>query len=619
MSSAAEALAAIKELPEPPADGLILKIWRLAQLGYDEASLLQAIELLRRVGWSTNSTEQGHSAASAIVRFHRGASGTTMQIRSVLHQCRALFAPTSEEKRLERANAKLRRLQTKNPNKIGAKAALVGELLDIAARGTLAVTHDSHSRAKKVVARSGAIWRSLSRDQRDVFAQKSLVLKAEKQALLDAALADAAGEVREGKEAVASISRHFDGPCKLSSCRLTSSQLQQFDGLWASPGFSRTRLSQWRSELDEALGPLPLIQQEALLQVHEGAQREVAPVHQWMVEVAGSREHLRHCVLRMQDGEDIRYLKFLFATLSPAVSVAFIEMISEQQDDVLAALALHGNFECAWANGFWFSPGGFVFTDDKEQEWPVDPLLHVLEDLAFVRGHRVCSEADWVPWGTFVARYPLRRRRGSQQVARNAAGPPDRSMLLDFPWMQDLLDTPAARPPPPRDHSAGHAHDGSEESEGDEGFDRDEALAALATARAVLCDVHDDDFEHFSWTLRGGAWTKMHMGRDYDSFRASFSTSIGKAFLEKHGLPLSATFAVSRYGEHCCRIFCQYWVSRMRFFRGLALMKKAGQANAFCEEVIGTFVEPPEFVELVSDAPKVVLDRAEQLRSLRPS
>ena len=103
----------------------------------------------------------------------------------------------------------------KKPNKIGAKAALVGELLDIAARGTLAVTHDSHSRAKKVVARSGAIWRSLSRDQRDVFAQKSLVLKAEKQALLDAALADAAGEVREGKEAVASISRHFDGPCNV--------------------------------------------------------------------------------------------------------------------------------------------------------------------------------------------------------------------------------------------------------------------------------------------------------------------------------------------------------------------------------------------------------------------
>jgi len=147
LSPAPEALATIRELSEPE-DELILKIWTLARLNYDESTLLEGIELLRRVGWTTNSTEQGHSASSIVLRFHR-ACGTTMQIRGVLHQCRALATSTSEEKCLVRAEAKLRRLQAKNPNKIGVKAALVGKLLDVSARGVFAATHNHPRRCQE--------------------------------------------------------------------------------------------------------------------------------------------------------------------------------------------------------------------------------------------------------------------------------------------------------------------------------------------------------------------------------------------------------------------------------------------------------------------------------------
>eukprot|EP00969_Alexandrium_andersonii_P352609 15438049-Alexandrium_andersonii.AAC.1 len=133
------ALLAIRQMHQPE-DPVLFKIWTLARLNYDESVLLEGLELVKRLGWSTNSTEQGHSASSATLRFHR-ASGVTMQVRSVLHQCRSLFAATPEEKQLERAEAKLRRLQAKNPNKIGQKSAFVGELLDISAGGSFAATH----------------------------------------------------------------------------------------------------------------------------------------------------------------------------------------------------------------------------------------------------------------------------------------------------------------------------------------------------------------------------------------------------------------------------------------------------------------------------------------------
>jgi hypothetical protein len=145
--------------------------------------------------------------------------------------------------------------------------------------------------------------------------------------------------------------------------------------------------------------------------------------------------------------------------------------------------------------------------------------------------------------------------------------------------------------------------------------DRDEVWAALAVARAALVD-HRDEVEHFSWSLRGGCWTKEHTGMDYDSFRANAASSEGRQFLLAYHLPQSATFALSRYGEHACAVFCRFWVSRMSFLMYCAGSKAA--AEAFSEASLSEFKEPADFVELVGASAGHIITRANALRSIRP-
>lgn len=99
--------------------------------------------------------------------------------------------------------------------------------------------------------------------------------------------------------------------------------------------------------------------------------------------------------------------------------------------------------------------------------------------------------------------------------------------------------------------------------------------------------------------------------------RIDFNSAEGKRFLQGHGLPLSATFSIHRYGEHTCGVFCRYWVARVGFLMDLATGQAAG-AVIFSEASMATFVEPAEFAHLAATARGHVLQRVEALRALRP-
>ena len=105
---------------------------------------------------------------------------------------------------------------------------------------------------------------------------------------------------------------------------------------------------------------------------------------------------------------------------------------------------------------------------------------------------------------------------------------------------------------------------------------------------------------------------------DYDSYRAAACSDAGKDFLRQAGLPQSATLAVLKYGDHACSVLRRYWVSRMSFLHGLAAQRQAGQADAFNQASLATFMEPAEFLELLADSPPHVVAHAKQLRALCP-
>lgn len=159
--------------------------------------------------------------------------------------------------------------------------------------------------------------------------------------------------------------------------------------------------------------------------------------------------------------------------------------------------------------------------------------------------------------------------------------------------------------------------DAEESSEGE--IDPGQVFASLADARVDIVDASASATEHFSWTFRGGMWTRQNRGVDWDSFRSFAATREAKAFLRRCGLPLSATFAVSRYGEHACGAFCRYWVARMSFFMQLEGSQPEGGGDIFGEAALSAFEEPADFRELAAGATGHASARAEGLRAMRPT
>lgn len=612
-----EAYEEFAHMPRPD-DELSFNIWSLIRVGTDRQTVLEGISLLQRLSWSTNPTEQGHSHAARIVRHHR-VSATTMQVRSCVGQARPLFAIPADERTLGALFARLRRLEAMQPQKITAKAAFVGDLLDLAAGGIIAEKHDTSTRGKRTVAKHGRLWQALRPEQKRVYEGKAAVRRAARIEEIDDNIAHVRQEIRERIRTADDESAARDVSCRFSSCRLSDSEKRAFDDLWGHPAFTLNRLADIKQIMKQPLWPLTEIEQAALSDADQLAVPQAPPVPAWVKGLARHRDNLRRCLVRVRDGECTRHFKFLFGVLWPSAFVAFLDLAAEVDHEALAALALHCGGSDDWEHAFWFAPGAFCYADSWGEDLPLDPEIHVMEDSAFSSTTRLGSDADWVPWGEFEMRFPVRAARGPRDSRAGAPDRPSRGVLADEPWLQDIFGPVSNGIAIHHGRRAG-ATEFSEDagSDSDDQFEQQDVWGALAEARAaVLHGVEDET--HFTYTIRGGAWTREHEGVDYDSYRAYAATTAGVQFLVGVGLGTTATFSIDMYTEHGCGVLCRYWVAQMNFFKALADQSEAGAAP-FNAVALGRFVEPPEFVELASavGASRRVQQRIARLRLLRP-
>eukprot|EP00974_Lingulodinium_polyedra_P078251 7577169-Lingulodinium_polyedra.AAC.1 len=110
-----------------------LKIYRLLHLGYSQAKLRQALNLLADCPWSTLTVEQQHATASKIRKVHPQYGAETLRLRALLCTARHLLPrPMDEEKQVTVALAKAHRLSRRNVNKISGRHIYVRELSNLA-------------------------------------------------------------------------------------------------------------------------------------------------------------------------------------------------------------------------------------------------------------------------------------------------------------------------------------------------------------------------------------------------------------------------------------------------------------------------------------------------------
>ena len=64
---------------DQPSEEVSSRIWSLGRLGYSTTELCDGIHMLGRMSWSQVRTEQGHSAASVVMKQHRMMGQEMMQ------------------------------------------------------------------------------------------------------------------------------------------------------------------------------------------------------------------------------------------------------------------------------------------------------------------------------------------------------------------------------------------------------------------------------------------------------------------------------------------------------------------------------------------------------------
>ena len=191
-----------------------------------------------------------------------------------------------------------------------------------------------------------------------------------------------------------------------------------------------------------------------------------------------------------------------------------------------------------------------------------------------------------------------------------------------YPWLQDVMGGPSTtsafvtrgshRSSPPT-----NATDRVEKAQvSSEELPMEEVVSELQRQRDIfLADMPEEPAQHFKTPLRGGAWTAMHIGTVADSARAFAATAEAKQFCQEHGLPQSATFALSRFGSRACALLSQYWVSKMNWLMAGGL-SSAGASSAAAPPAAGTSFAEPAFVSELANGPAHTSARLAQLRSL---
>ena len=98
-------------------------------MGYDRATLKDDLTLMATCSWSSGGVEQGHASASTNMKQHKESGENSLQIRSFALQVSQLIEPTADEKKLQRVQAKLARLEMPRPQYVTGRQAYFQALL----------------------------------------------------------------------------------------------------------------------------------------------------------------------------------------------------------------------------------------------------------------------------------------------------------------------------------------------------------------------------------------------------------------------------------------------------------------------------------------------------------
>ena len=600
-----------------PSDPVALKIFDLMRLKYPMVELKAAIGLLLEAGWTTTCTEQGHSTASKIVRSHPRYGRATLTARAMVQQSVCLFRGLPVISKMNASKRRLRRLRSKRFGSISGKHAWCSSLMRVG-RSRQALYRDMPANyVKRIIRDHGKAWNNLPQCHQQQFHGLAKEMRDERQAA-NARRLDIELETLQALEAKHRAEEEETSRLRLGACRFTISDKVEFDSLYNSDVWTRKRIDALRAEAVEPVGPpaAPIV--EGLDSFCVDGDRPARMVPPWARWIAVHREFFRRCVVRFEGAPVFYYFRVVYATQSPTLVCLCKCLPCDDPEPHFDARSLPAMDPKMFDHNFEYDLGSMAFSDEPLLCTPTS--ISILQDAVFRRNRRLGCDGRFVSMAEVQQWLPPPSAAAAAQPSRVHPKQP-----ASEPWMQDPLmwefirDAGKAKN---KIHLKQPRHEEENSADEDEApnLSLDEEIGALELwdRRAELDreeGIHDGSF---SYTLRGGGWTKAHLGVAFDSLPAFTAAGRPRLFCAKFSLGQTSIFSISKYGEDLCISLCKAWVHRMCFLYRLWVDDGASSEYRFREEDLVRFAPVPEVQVLAHGASAAFRERLNVVNTIRP-
>ena len=646
-------LEELSKMESPPMESVTRKVWALLGQGFSREQLMAGLSLLRHLGWSSATVEQQHASATLVHRQHKQYGMARICSRALVHTARMLFdAPSATL--VDRLQAKAQRAaaMTSLSFKLSAQQLYIKKALERHTERHSEMDDATGDASRRWARRKGVFARASQRYTtlppqflgllRDL-ASEETERRAQR---ASAELFETTERLQEARlQQRADASEALPQMLTFASCKYSAAQQAELDSMYRADGmWERGQVVALRKAA--LVAPPPLSEErEAVLDAQILVEPPKPPQPWWLSCVCNCRSAFKDTALRVGDGDDARYYRFLFAKQKP-LTAAFCPLKAEEQDmytplvdfEAFDGVDIFSELQ-EWKHMFSCDRTAVLQAHEIGGEEGV--RMHVLVGLVDRGSAHLVSDGPEFELPEFVAglpqldRKPPRQRKEtkgkSSAGASRAAATPQEAFLAANPWMASKpmakkakVDTFGhAGPRGSSDPSEGESSSGSESWDPmyDSDDDRaDEVHTELQKLRDAWCAKHgaagQDDF---GGGLLGGSFTKREFGLVADYVCCEAITPDARAFVKLYGLTASRRCKVELYGEATATALAQGWAHKMQYYLDVH-RASLDEAYVFIDTDHTAYREPASFIKAVDDCHvKEVMTVAASIRKIRPT
>lgn len=206
-----------------PDDETAKKIWSLVKAGTNRVELVEAVQMLLQVRWSTSIVEQLHGTCASIHKLHKEMGEEQITSRTMVTFMRPLLSESPVVAIDRKYQEQLASLERRAPEKASGRSFFLGKAVEIAA-SHLPGKHMGKSNSQVIFANAGKHYKALGKQDKLVYQEEATQVNAEKRKQLEDDKSHVVSAWHLKRARLAEAAKVEGVPSKLDSCRLVADQ-----------------------------------------------------------------------------------------------------------------------------------------------------------------------------------------------------------------------------------------------------------------------------------------------------------------------------------------------------------------------------------------------------------